>query len=73
MLKRIRATFSNIVETLVQIPFVKTSKSGLFLLGQRFFFHKFLRIPQSTFPIVHFPVKGESGRSCAQTIPSDFF
>ena len=41
---------SNIVETLVYIPFVEDSEMTIDLLVQKTVVHNFLRIPQSAFP-----------------------
>ena len=43
-------TSSNIVETLVYIPFVEDSEMTIDLLVQKNVVHNFLQIPQSTFP-----------------------
>ena len=43
-------TSSNIVETLVYIPFVEDSEMKIDLLVEKTVVHNFLRIPQSTFP-----------------------
>ena len=43
-------TSSNIVETLVYIPFVEDSEMTIDLLVQKTVVHNFLQIPQSTFP-----------------------
>ena len=42
-------TSSNIVETLVYIPFVEDSEMMIDLLVQKTVVHNFLRIPQSAF------------------------
>ena len=43
-------TSSNIVETFVYIPFVEDLEMAIDLQVQKTVVHKFLRIPQSTFP-----------------------
>ena len=43
-------TSSNIVETILNIPFVEASDMTIDLLQQKNVVHNFLRIPQSTFP-----------------------
>ena len=45
-------TSSNIVETFVKIPFVEASEMRIDLLMKKTVFHNFLRIPQSTFPLL---------------------
>ena len=45
-------TSSNIVETFVYIPFVEDSEMRIDLLVQKTIVHNFLRIPQSTFPML---------------------
>ena len=52
-------TSSNIVETLVYIPFVEVSEMTIDLLGQKTVVHNFLRIPQSTFPTLPSTVQME--------------
>ena len=59
---------SNIVETLVYIPFVEASKPTTDLLVENTVLHYFLRIPQSTFPTLPSTVKMESIRSLTQTM-----
>ena len=56
-------TSSNIVETIVQIPFVEGSELTIDLLVQNTVVHKFLRIPQSTFALLQTTVQMESSRS----------
>ena len=53
--KTITTTSSNIVETFVWIPFVEASEMTIDLLVQKAVVHNFLRIPQSTFPLVYRP------------------
>ena len=43
-------TSSNIVETILNIPFVEASEMTIDLLQQKNVVHNFLRIQQSTFP-----------------------
>ena len=45
-------TSSNIVETFVYIPFVEDSEMRIDLLVEKTIVHNFLRIPQSTFPML---------------------
>ena len=59
---------SNIVETFVLIPFVEASEMRIDLLVQKTVVHNFLRIPQSTFPLLQSTVQMESIRSSTQTI-----
>ena len=61
-------TSSNIVETLVYIPFVEASEITIDLLGQKTVVHNFLRIPQSTFPTLPSTVQMESSRFYTQTM-----
>ena len=50
------------------IPFVEASEMGIYLLVQKTIVHNFLRIPQSTFPLLQSTVKTESSRSSTQTM-----
>ena len=50
-------TSSNIVETFVQIPFVEASEMKIDLLVQKTVVHNFLRILQSTFPLLQSTVE----------------
>ena len=59
-------TSSNIVETFVLIPFVEASEMRIDLLVQKTVVHNFLRIPQSTFPLLQSTVQMESSRSSTQ-------
>ena len=59
-------TSSNIVETFVLIPFVEVSEMRINLLVQKTVVHNFLRIPQSTFPLLQSTVQMESIRSSTQ-------
>ena len=61
-------TFSNIVGTFFLIPFVEASEMTINLLVQKTVVHNFLRIPQSTFPLLQSTVQMESSRSSTQTI-----
>ena len=62
----ITTTSSNIVETFVLIPFVEVSEMRINLLVQKTVVHNFLRIPQSTFPLLQSTVQMESIRSSTQ-------
>ena len=62
----ITTTSSNIVETFVLIPFVEASEMRIDLLVQKTVVHNFLRIPQSTFPLLQSTVQMESSRSSTQ-------
>ena len=66
--QRMTTTASNIVETFVLIPFVEASEMRIDLLVQKTVVHNFLRIPQSTFPLLQSTVQMESIRSSTQTI-----
>ena len=66
--QRITTTSSNIVETFVLIPFVEASEMRIDLLVQKTVVHNFLRIPESTFPLLQSTVQMESIRSSTQTI-----
>ena len=61
--QRMTTTSSNIVETFVLIPFVEVSEMRIDLLVQKTVVHNFLRIPQSTFPLLQSTVQMESSRS----------
>ena len=61
-------TSSNIVETFVQIPFVEASEMKIDLLVQKTVVHNFLRILQSTFPLLQSTVEMKSSRSSTQTM-----
>ena len=45
-------TSSNIVETFVKIPFVQASEMTIDLLMKKTVVHNFLRIPETTFPLL---------------------
>ena len=64
--QRMTTTSSNIVETFVLIPFVEASEMRIDLLVQKTVVHNFLRIPQSTFPLLQSTVQMESIRSSTQ-------
>ena len=66
-------TFSNIVETFVQFPFVEASKLRIDLLVQKTVVHNFLRILQSTFPLLQSTVQMESSRSSNKTMTTTSF
>ena len=61
-------TSSNIVETIIYIPFVDASKITIDLLRQKTVFHNLWRIPQSTFQTLPSTVQMESSRSSTQTM-----
>ena len=61
-------TSSNIVGTYDLIPFVEASEMTIDLLVQKAVVHSFLRIPQSTFPLLQSTGQMESSRSSTQTI-----
>ena len=61
-------TSSNILETFVYIPFVEASEIRIDLLVKKTAVHNFLRIPQSTFPLLQSTVEMESSRSSTQTM-----
>ena len=61
-------TSSNIVETFVEIPFVEASEMRIDLLVEKTVVQNFLRILQSTFPLLQSTVQMESSRSSTQTM-----
>ena len=61
-------TSSNIVETYDLITFVEASEIRNDLLVQKTVVRNFLRIPQSTFPLLQSTGQMESSRSSTQTI-----
>ena len=61
-------TSSNIVETFASIPFVEASEMRIDFPVQKAVVHNFLRIPQSTFPLLYSSVQMESSRSSTQTM-----
>ena len=66
--QRMTTSSSNIVETFVEIPFVEASEMRNDLLVQKTVVHNFLRIPQSTFPLLQSTVQMESSRSSTETM-----
>ena len=64
----ITTTSSNIVGTFFLIPFVEASEMTIDLLVQKTVVHNFLRIPQSTFPLLLSTVQMESSRSSTHTM-----
>ena len=52
-------TSSNIVETFASIPFVEASEMWIDFPVQKAVVHNFLRIPQSTFPMLYSRVQME--------------
>ena len=66
-------TSSNIVETFASIPFVEASEKTIDFLVQKVVVHNFLRIAQSTFPLLHSRVQMESRRSSTQTMTTTSF
>ena len=63
-------TSSNILETFALIPFVEISKMAIDLLVQKTLVHNFLRIIQSTFPLLQSTVELELSRYSTQTMTS---
>ena len=63
-----KTTSSNIVETYDLITFVEASEIRNDLLVQKTVVQNFLRIPQSTFPLLQSTVQMESSRSSTQTM-----
>ena len=61
-------TSSNIVETFASIPLVVASEMRIDFLVQKAVVHNYLRIPQSTFPLLYSRVQMESSRSSTQTM-----
>ena len=61
-------TSFNIVQIFFWIPFVEATEMTIDLLVQKTVVHNFLRIPQSTFPLLHSRVQMESSRSSTQTM-----
>ena len=66
-------TSSNIVETIVYIPFVEASEITIDLLRQKTVVHNFLRIPQYTLATLPSTVQMELSRSSTQTITTTSF
>ena len=50
----------------------RSLRNGIYLLVQKTFVHNFLRIPQSTFPLLQSTVQMESSRSSTQTLTTTF-
>ena len=61
-------TSSNIVETFARIPLVAASEMRIDFLVQKAVVHNFLRIPQSTFRLLHSRFQMQSSRSSTQTM-----
>ena len=61
-------TSSNIVETFALIPLVGASEMWIDFPVQKAVVHNFLRIPQSTFPLLQSTVEMESSPSSSQTM-----
>ena len=61
-------TSSKFVEFFVQTPFVEASEMTIDLLVQKIVVHNFLRISQSTFPLLQSTVQMESSLSSTQTM-----
>ena len=68
----IRTTFSNVLQTFVQLAFVEAIKIRIDLIGVKNIVHKFLRIPKNTFQMLQSTVEIESSRSSTQTIRTAF-
>ena len=66
-------TCFNIVKTFVQIPFLESSQMRIDLLVQKTVLHIFLRILQSTFPLLQSTVEMKSSRSSTQTMTTTSF
>ena len=64
----ITTTSSNIVETFAWIPLVAASEMWIDFPVQKVVVHNFLRISQSTFPLLYSRVQMESSRSSTQTM-----
>ena len=54
------------------MPFVEASEMGIYLLIQKTIVHNFLRIPESTFPLLQSTVQMESSRCSTQTMTTTF-
>ena len=61
-------TSSNIVGTYDLIPFVEASEMRINLLMKKTVVHNFLRLPQTTFPLLQSTVQMEKSRSSTKTI-----
>ena len=57
------STSSNIVETILYIPFLEASEMTIDLLLQITVVHNFLQIPENTFPTLPSTVQMESTQS----------
>ena len=66
--QKITRTSSYIVETFILIPLVEASEMGIYLQVQKTIVHNFLRIPQSTFPLLQSTFQMESSCSSSQTM-----
>ena len=66
-------TSSNIVETIVYIPFVEASEITIDLLRQKTVVQNFLRVPQYTLATLPSTVQMELSRSSTQTITTTSF
>ena len=64
----ITTTSSNIVGTYDLTPFVEASEMTIDLRVRKAVVHSFLRIPQSTFPLLQPTIQMESSRSSTQKI-----
>ena len=64
----ITTTSSNVVKTLVKIPFIEALKIRTDLLAQKAVIHNFLQILQSPFPMLQSQVQIQSRRSSTQTV-----
>ena len=62
------STSSNIVETILYIPFLEALEMTIDLLLQITVVHNFLQIPENTFPTLPSTVQMESSRSSTQTM-----
>ena len=66
--KKMTTISSNIVETILYIPFLESSEMTIDLLVQMIVVHNFLQIPESTFSTLPSTVQMESSRSSNQTM-----
>ena len=66
--QKMTTTSSNIVETFAWIPLVVASEMRIDFLVQKAVVHNYLRIPESTFPLLYSRVQMESSRSSTQTM-----
>ena len=65
-------TSSNIVETFVEIPFVEASEMRIDLLVQKTVLHNFLKISQSTFPLLQSTVSTQTTTTTSANIGETF-